>query len=89
MSAYKTNVLMAFFALTEIIKVGLECGCMLKPVMLHVPSRCGHPIFRISDILFIKKYPEMGRRYYRIISSRKGLLYWWGQSTDAVSPIFY
>ena len=42
---------------------------------LYVPSSCGHPIFPISDILFIKKYPEMGRRHYRIVSSRKGLLY--------------
>ena len=47
---------------------------------LHVPSSCGHHIFSISDILFIKKYPEMGCRYYRIVSSRKGLLYRCGQS---------
>ena len=32
-------------------------------------------IFPISDILFIKKYPEMGHGYYRIVSSRKWLLY--------------
>ena len=31
--------------------------------------------FPISDILFIKKHTEMGRRYYRIVSSCKGLLY--------------
>ena len=35
---------------------------MLKSAMLHVPSSCGHPIVLISDILFIKKYTEMGRR---------------------------
>ena len=32
-------------------------------------------IFPISDILFIKKYPEMGHGYYRLVSSRKWLLY--------------
>ena len=26
-------------------------------------------IFHILDILFMKKYPEMGRDYYRIVSS--------------------
>ena len=36
---------------------------------------CQVPILPISDILFIEKYPEMGRGYYRIVSSRKGLLY--------------
>ena len=36
---------------------------------------CQVPIFPISDILFIEKYPEMGRGYYRIVSSLKGLLY--------------
>ena len=29
----------------------------------------------ILYFIFIKKYPEMGRRYYRTVSSRKGLLY--------------
>ena len=28
---------------------------------------CQVPIFPILDILFIKKYPEMGRGYYRIV----------------------
>ena len=51
---------------------------------LHVPSSCGHHIFSISDILFIKKYPEMGCRYFRIVSSRKGLLYRYGQSMSQV-----
>ena len=36
---------------------------------------CQVPIFPILDILFIKKYPEMGRGCYRIVSSRKWLLY--------------
>ena len=36
---------------------------------------CQVRIFPILDILFIKKYPEMGRGYYRTVSSRKGLLY--------------
>ena len=36
---------------------------------------CQVPIFPILDILFIKKYPEKGRGYYRIVSSRKWLLY--------------
>ena len=30
---------------------------------------CQVPIFPILDILFIKKYPEMGRGYYRIVVS--------------------
>ena len=33
-------------------------------------------MFPILDILFIKKYPGMGRGYYRIVRSRKWLLYW-------------
>ena len=33
------------------------------------------PIFFILDILFIKKYPEMGRGYYHFVSSGKWLLY--------------
>ena len=61
--------------ITKKLKWAIECGCMLKSVMLHVPSSCAHPIFPISDILFIKRHSEMGRRYYRIVSSRKGLLY--------------
>ena len=33
------------------------------------------PYITILDILFIKKYPEMGHGYYRIVSSCKCLLY--------------
>ena len=55
---------------------------------LHVPSSCGHPIFPISDILFIKKYSEMGHHYYRIVSSCEGLLYRYGV-INAVSLNFY
>ena len=36
---------------------------------------CQVPLFPILDILIFRKYPEMGRDYYRIISSRKWLLY--------------
>ena len=36
---------------------------------------CQVPIFPISDILYFKKYPEMGRGFYSIVSSRKDLLY--------------
>ena len=31
--------------------------------------------FQFLDILFIKKYPEMGRGYYRNVSSLKWLMY--------------
>ena len=30
---------------------------------------CQVPVFPISDILFTKKYPEMGSGYYRIVSN--------------------
>ena len=35
---------------------------------LHVPSTYGHPIFPVSDILFIKIYPEMGLSHCPISS---------------------
>ena len=68
-----TPTLHYIYALKLVLKVSpflvhrTDCPTTIcNTLYLHVPSSCGHPI---SDILFIKKYPEMGCRYYRIFSS--------------------
>ena len=44
------------------------CTCMFLAAV-------GTRNFLFQTFSFIKKYPEMGRRYYHIVSSHKGLLY--------------
>ena len=79
----KLPVFPLFLSLCSLVPLKKYCLCSPVPGLCNIEIKrgflctniCKVAIFPISDILFIEKYPEMGRGYYRIVSSRKGLLY--------------